>query len=69
LNRECQLTGNPLFHCQTPVLLVAVVEDLIGVGRMVDDVLGNVDEFDPLFFRGGVPTGESTLVEGADDEI
>jgi len=58
-----------LFQGDAAVLLILIVDDLRLIVRIPEDMLSNIDELDPLLFRGGFPPGEPSLIEGLDNCI
>ena len=58
-----------VFQGQFTVLHVGVVTHLIVVIGVVPHVLGNIDELNPLLFRGSIPASEVALIESFDDFI
>jgi hypothetical protein len=50
-------------------LFILITDELALEVGMLDDMPSDVEEFDPLLFWGGIPTGEKAIVEGSNDFI
>ena len=60
---------NHLFQNNLAVLLVPVIDHLGCISRVVHHMAGNINELDPLFFRGRIPTGKKAFIERRDNLV
>jgi hypothetical protein len=50
-------------------LFILIVDGLCLIVGIPEDMTGDIDELDPLLFRGGFPPREPSLIEGLDNRI